>query len=210
MAALLHARGFHASRQLLDHYRTLGLQYNAGPKDIKDAFLKLAKRHHPDANPDDATAVAKFQSIAEAHGELSDGGKKLLYDQSIGNDFRRPSEPRAEWRPRRGNITAPRPTHPGGRPVDTEAWNAWHYGDENGEYSRESTIDTSRRSRDKNATRTNKWFKRRNVRSHEERQEAAALNAIRDEKDNVVRRMRERREARRSGTKAAAEGCAIS
>ena len=94
--------------------------------------------------------------------------------------------------------------------MDTEAWNAWHYGDENGEYSRESTIDASQRSRDKNATRTNKWFKRRNVRSHEERQEAAALNAIRDEKDNVVRRMRERREARRNGTKAAAEGCAIS
>ena len=43
MAALLHARGFHASRQLLDHYRTLGLQYNAGPKEIKDARASGAR-----------------------------------------------------------------------------------------------------------------------------------------------------------------------
>ena len=43
MAALLHVRGFHASRQLLDHYRTLGLQYNAGPKEIKDARASGAR-----------------------------------------------------------------------------------------------------------------------------------------------------------------------
>ena len=43
MAALLHPRSFHASRQLLDHYRTLGLQYNAGPKEIKDARASGAR-----------------------------------------------------------------------------------------------------------------------------------------------------------------------
>ena len=52
------ARSFHATRQLLDHYRTLGLQYNAGPKEIKDAFIKLAKQHHPDTNPNDGAAPA--------------------------------------------------------------------------------------------------------------------------------------------------------
>ena len=124
------------------------------------------------------------------------------YDQSIGNDFRRgvaaPSGGRREWSPKKSDIKAPaRPAGASGG-VDSEAWNAWHYGDENGEYSREATFQT-RRSVLANETPTNRWFQRRRTRSKEERDEAAALNQIRVEKDSVISRLKARREERRSG-----------
>ena len=65
----------------IDYYKVLGLDKNATADDIKRAYRKLARKHHPDLNPNDAEAVKKFQQINEAHEVLSDAEKRKKYDQ---------------------------------------------------------------------------------------------------------------------------------
>lgn len=69
-----------------DYYRTLGVNKNASEKDIKKAFRRLAKQYHPDANPDNPSAEAKFKEINEAYETLSNPEKRKLYDQ-FGADY---------------------------------------------------------------------------------------------------------------------------
>lgn len=64
-----------------DYYETLGVSKTASEADIKKAFRRLAMKHHPDRNPDDATAEAKFKVAKEAYDILSDGQKRAAYDQ---------------------------------------------------------------------------------------------------------------------------------
>ncbi len=64
-----------------DYYEVLGLQKGASEADIKKAFKNLAKKYHPDLNPDDPTAADKFKEINEANEVLSDPEKKARYDQ---------------------------------------------------------------------------------------------------------------------------------
>ncbi|MCL2517358.1 MAG: molecular chaperone DnaJ [Oscillospiraceae bacterium] len=64
-----------------DYYDVLGLQKGASEDDIKKAFRALAKKYHPDMNPDDKNAEAKFKEINEAYAILSDPEKKSRYDQ---------------------------------------------------------------------------------------------------------------------------------
>ncbi len=64
-----------------DYYKTLGLSKGADDKEIKRAYRKLAKKYHPDANPGDKAAEAKFKDVTEAYNILSDPEKKKLYDQ---------------------------------------------------------------------------------------------------------------------------------
>lgn len=61
--------------------KSLGLQKGAGEDDIKKAYRKLAKQYHPDLNPGDKTAEAKFKEVNEAYSVLSDPEKKQRYDQ---------------------------------------------------------------------------------------------------------------------------------
>ncbi|MDP4091865.1 MAG: molecular chaperone DnaJ [Bacillota bacterium] len=64
-----------------DYYEVLGIDRNATDTDIKKAYRKLAKQYHPDVNPGDKSAEAKFKEINEAYEILSDPQKKSRYDQ---------------------------------------------------------------------------------------------------------------------------------
>jgi curved DNA-binding protein len=65
----------------IDYYKILGVDKNAGADDIKKAYRKLARTHHPDLNPNDKEAHKKFQQINEANEVLSDPEKRKKYDQ---------------------------------------------------------------------------------------------------------------------------------
>ena len=65
----------------IDYYKILGVEKTAGPDDIKKAYRKLARTHHPDLNPNDKDAHKKFQQINEANEVLSDPEKRKKYDQ---------------------------------------------------------------------------------------------------------------------------------
>ena len=64
-----------------DYYQILGIDRNASEKEIKQAFRRLARKCHPDLNPGDKSAEAKFKEINEAHEVLSDSEKRKKYDQ---------------------------------------------------------------------------------------------------------------------------------
>ena len=64
-----------------DYYKTLGVPRNADEKEIKKAFRKLAQQYHPDRNPGDKSAEAKFKEINEAYTVLSDADKRGKYDK---------------------------------------------------------------------------------------------------------------------------------
>ena len=65
----------------VDYYKTLGVAKNASAEDIKKAYRKLARKYHPDVNPNDKEANKKFQQINEANEVLSDAEKRKKYDQ---------------------------------------------------------------------------------------------------------------------------------
>jgi molecular chaperone DnaJ len=65
-----------------DFYRELGVSSDATGEEIKKAYRKLARELHPDANPDDPKAEARFKSVSEAYGVLSDDKKRKEYDET--------------------------------------------------------------------------------------------------------------------------------
>ncbi|MGZ3874311.1 MAG: DnaJ C-terminal domain-containing protein [Mucilaginibacter sp.] len=65
----------------IDYYQVLGVDKKASEKDIKAAYRKLARKYHPDLNPNDADAHKKFQQLNEANEVLSDPEKRKKYDQ---------------------------------------------------------------------------------------------------------------------------------
>ena len=72
--------------EFIDYYNILGLDKKASEDDIKKAFRKLARKFHPDLNPNDKDAHQKFQQINEANEVLSDPEKRKKYDQ-YGKDW---------------------------------------------------------------------------------------------------------------------------
>ena len=64
-----------------DYYDTLGVNKGASEQDLKSAFRKLAKEHHPDKNPGDAAAEQKFKELNEAYEALKDPQKRAAYDR---------------------------------------------------------------------------------------------------------------------------------
>jgi len=87
-----------------DYYKTLGVKKNASADEIKKAYRKLARKHHPDVNKDDKSAEDRFKDINEAYEVLSDEDKRGKYDR-FG----------AEWQ---------QYSRAGGRPEDFN-WGQW-------------------------------------------------------------------------------------
>src|SRR5204863_6959704 len=72
--------------EFIDYYKVLGVHNNATQEDIKKAYRKLARKLHPDLNPNDKEAHKKFQQVNEANEVLSDSEKRKKYDQ-YGKDW---------------------------------------------------------------------------------------------------------------------------
>ncbi len=72
--------------EFIDYYKLLKLDRSATKADIKKAYRKLARKYHPDLNPNDKAAQARFQQINEAHEVLSDPEKRKKYDE-YGKDW---------------------------------------------------------------------------------------------------------------------------
>jgi DnaJ-class molecular chaperone len=64
-----------------DYYKALDVSRTASPEEIQKAYRKLARKYHPDMNPDDAAAKKKFQQVQKAYDVLNDPEKRKLYDQ---------------------------------------------------------------------------------------------------------------------------------
>src|ERR1700751_3698062 len=94
----------------IDYYKILGVDKNASEEDIKKAYRKLARKFHPDLNPNDKEANRKFQEINEANEVLSDPQKRKAYDKhgSIGNNAsqrKRPKKSKSEKSSKADNET---------------------------------------------------------------------------------------------------------
>ncbi len=85
----------------IDYYKVLGVDKNASQADIKKAFRKLARKYHPDLNPNDPSAKDKFQEINEANEVLSDPEKRKKYDE-YGEHWKHADEFEAQKQQHRG------------------------------------------------------------------------------------------------------------
>src|ERR1700741_2470098 len=98
-----------------DYYATLGVSKTGSEKEIKQAFRKLARKHHPDVNPGDKSAESKFKEINEAYEVLGDADKRRKYDE-LGANWRTYEQPAAAG---------------GGAGPQAGGWNV-HYGEQPG------------------------------------------------------------------------------
>src|SRR5262245_503013 len=64
-----------------DYYEVLGVARDASEEDVKKAYRKLARQHHPDRNPGDKAAEARFKEVQEAYDVLGDKTKRSQYDR---------------------------------------------------------------------------------------------------------------------------------
>ena len=92
----------------VDYYKILGLEKTASDKEIKNAYRKLARKFHPDLNPDDKDAQKKFQELNEANEVLSDPEKRKKYDQygkdwQHGEEYERARQSRAHTQSQEGS-----------------------------------------------------------------------------------------------------------
>jgi len=105
----------------IDYYKILGVDKNASPKDIKSAYRKLARKYHPDLNPNDKDAKKKFQEINEANEVLSDPEKRKKYDQ-YGDNWKHAGESKKEEQYQRQSSEAYRQSY-------SETWNDREFSD---------------------------------------------------------------------------------
>src|ERR1700704_1850052 len=86
----------------VDYYKTLGVSKDASLDDIKKAYRKLARKLHPDLNPNDKEANKKIQQVNEANEVLSDPEKRKKYDQ-YGKDWQHAEQFENARQSQRGN-----------------------------------------------------------------------------------------------------------
>lgn len=104
-----------------DYYDTLGISRTATESEIKAAFRKQARKHHPDVNPGDANAEERFKDVNEAYEVLSDAEKRKLYDR-YGEEWQRYKE---------AGYTGDEPQN-AGRRASTEDFGTWFTGNSGG------------------------------------------------------------------------------
>ncbi len=107
-----------------DYYTVLGVPRTATEKDIKSAYRKLARKHHPDVNPGDKKSESLFKEIGEAYSVLSDSEKRKKYDR-WGHDWDKIEQAQAAGANYRGRSASGRTTAagnggPGGVTFDSE------------------------------------------------------------------------------------------
>jgi molecular chaperone DnaJ/curved DNA-binding protein len=90
-----------------DYYTVLGVPRSATEKDIKSAYRKLARKHHPDVNPGDKKSESLFKEIGEAYSVLSDADKRKKYDR-WGHDWEKIEQAQAAGGNYRGRTTTSR------------------------------------------------------------------------------------------------------
>jgi len=81
-----------------DYYKTLGVSKTATEKEIKSAYRKLARKYHPDVNPDDKASEERFKEVSEAYEALSDPEKRKKYDQ-FGSQWEQYEHAGGQWPP---------------------------------------------------------------------------------------------------------------
>jgi DnaJ-class molecular chaperone len=99
-----------------DYYQTLGVKRDASEADVKKAFRRLARKHHPDVNPNDKSAESRFKEVNEAYQVLSDPAKRARYDQLGANwqQYQAQGTPFDEWFRQAASQGAPGAAGPGG------------------------------------------------------------------------------------------------
>ena len=95
-----------------DYYTVLGVPRTATEKDIKSAYRKLARKHHPDVNPGDKKSESLFKEIGEAYSVLSDADKRKKYDR-WGHDWEKIEQAQAAGANYRGRSASSRTTSAG-------------------------------------------------------------------------------------------------
>ncbi|MFS4467888.1 DnaJ C-terminal domain-containing protein [Maribacter sp. 2210JD10-5] len=103
--------------EFIDYYKVLGLTKKASEKEVKSAYRKLARKYHPDLNPNDKEAEKKFKQINEANEVLSDPEKRKKYDQ-YGKDWQHAEEFEKAKAERRSGGGSRQYTYTGGQESD--------------------------------------------------------------------------------------------
>ncbi|NEP54366.1 MAG: DnaJ domain-containing protein, partial [Moorea sp. SIO3C2] len=85
-----------AATDFKDYYAVLGVSKSASSDEMKRAYRKLARKYHPDLNPGDKVAEAKFKDVNEAYEVLSDKDKRQKYDQ-FGQYWKQAGSAGAGW-----------------------------------------------------------------------------------------------------------------
>lgn len=174
-----------------DYYELLGVSPSADSADIKKAFFALAKKHHPDVNPDDKRNESHFKLLTEAYSVLSSPGSRAEYDAEwrfvfgysgthaggTPHSFR---SSHAAFSRRAGTRIRPEDSHVDSNFFDADAWNRAHYGPTDADRARnlfQEAADAERRGWSGQWENPNRDFRQNYERRRMAQASASAMRA---------------------------------